>query len=415
MKKIRVFSTLGCFLLLFILRSNESAYAQVQSQQSATSTSGNFELKNKDRVVFLGNSIFENDLQFSYLEFALSSRWPHSDVRFRNIGWTGDNVFGDARTYVTKPPTSYETLISQITKTKPTIVFVAYGGIESQEGKAGLPRFREGMNQLLDQIDKLGAKSILLSPIEQMGGATPEYIAQRNQDIKLYSDEIKAISAARKKQFIDVLTPLKDYNQKTSLSENGIHLNETGYYVLAEAIEKALGLTSNLAPLEINVGKQGVETKLTVRESGDKKDITSYKFAVEPAYLPLPIPAGTKLGEGQKIKVTGLKKGFYALTINGEEVLSASAQKWAEGLEIKQGDSYNQSHQLRELITKKNELFFYQYRPQNRTYILGFRSYEQGRHSVGLDELSLIIHWLESQIATSVVPKAQIFQLKEIK
>ena len=37
--------------------------------------------------------------------------------------------------------------------TKPTILIVGYGANESWEGEAGLPRFREGMNRLLDALE----------------------------------------------------------------------------------------------------------------------------------------------------------------------------------------------------------------------------------------------------------------------
>jgi hypothetical protein len=60
-------------------------------------------------------------------------------------------------------------------------------------------------------------------------------------------------------------------------------------------------------------------------------------------------------------------------------------------------------------------LFFQQYRPQNKTYILGFRSYEQGRHAKGLEELSIIITWLEGQIALNRLPKSKIYQLSPVK
>lgn len=82
---------------------------------------------------------------------------------------------------------------------------------------------------------------------------------------------------------------------------------------------------------------------------------------------------------------------------------------------ITQGPDFNQVAQLREMIIKKNEQFFFQYRPLNRTYILGFRSYEQGRHAKGLEEQSLIIKWLEGQIALHSLPKSRVYQLSPVK
>jgi hypothetical protein len=113
--------------------------------------------------------------------------------------------------------------------------------------------------------------------------------------------------------------------------------------------------------------------------------------------------------------VAGLKKGIYALTIDNQLVITASEKKWAEGIAVTQGPAFNQVSQLREMILKKNEQFFFQYRPLNRTYILGFRSYEQGRHAKGLEEQSLIIKWLEGQIALHSSPKSRVYQLSPVK
>jgi hypothetical protein len=38
-------------------------------------------------------------------------------------------------------------------------------------------------------------------------------------------------------------------------------------------------------------------------------------------------------------------------------------------------------NELRDAILEKNRLFFNQWRPQNETYITGFRKHEQGRHA----------------------------------
>jgi hypothetical protein len=101
--------------------------------------------------------------------------------------------------------------------------------------------------------------------------------------------------------------------------------------------------------------------------------------------------------------------------VDGENVVTASGKEWSGGVEIRQGGPINQANQLRQLILKKNELFFHQYRPLNRTYIIGFRSYEQGRHVKGLEDLGIIIGWLESQIDGVRRPKSNVYQLTPLK
>lgn len=418
MRKITVSTTLGYILLLFITFLNEIVFAQNKPQSVNEASKATFELKNGDRVVFLGNSLFENDLQYGYLELALTTRWPDRDVTYRNIGWSGDDVFGDARSYFTNPPTAYDLLIEQITKAKPTIVFIAYGGIEAQEGEAGLPRFNEGLNKLLDKIDGLGAKAILLSPIPIMSAGSPENLATRNKNLELYATAIAKAATARGKQFIDIFNPLQEINKNVKLSDNGFHLNETGYYYLATTLENNLGLASPLKEaITINVSKHRIEASAPAKMIDVGKDIANFKFTIYEEYLPLMLPkqnAGI-VDNVRLLKVTGLKKGFYTLTANDAQVITASAKKWEEGVAIKQGASFSQASQLREMIVKKNDLFFQQYRPLNRTYIIGFRSYEQGRHKQGLEDLNFIITWLEGQIALHRMPKSIVYQLTPLK
>ncbi len=56
-----------------------------------------FELKDGDRVVFVGSTLIEREQRYGYWEAALTRRWPDRNITFRNLGWSGDTVWGDAR------------------------------------------------------------------------------------------------------------------------------------------------------------------------------------------------------------------------------------------------------------------------------------------------------------------------------
>lgn len=407
MRKEKVLTTIGCFLL-FIVFSYDISIAQ-----NKTSTENEaFSLKNGDRVVFLGNSLFEDDFQFGTLELALTTRFPDKEVTFRNLGWSGDDVFGDARGNFTKPPSAYELFFQHITKAEPTVVFLAFGGVESQEGEEGLPRFKDGLNKLLDKLDQLGAKSILLSPIPFISGDSSQILAGRNTRIELYSAEMAKVAAARGKKYVDVYKPISDISKKVTITEDGVHLNETGYYYLAGALEKGLGLAERTQSASIAVAKT------TANATGAAKivEVTkegAVKFTLEEKYLPFTLSDGSE--GGSSLKVSGLKKGVYVLKTNGEIVATASAKAWQDGVVIKQGPSFTTEKEVREMINRKNELFFFQYRPLNETYITGFRRYEQGRHVKGLEEQDILIKWIEGLIALKRAPKANVYQLELVK
>jgi len=408
MKKITLSTKFGYVLLLFF------TMPFIVPAQNQAGKDGGFELKDGDRVVFLGNSLFESD-KSGYLEFALTTRWPDKRVTFRNLGWEGDNVFGQARSHFTNPPTAYETLMLQITAAKPTVIFIAYGGVESQDGEAGRDKFKEGLNKLLDKTDELGAKAILLSPIPVFSGIPADVLESRNKDLQLYTNDITDVAKAREKQFIDIYNPMANFQKQTKISEDGVHLNEAGYYLLATALEQGLGLASQSQAVNIQVVKSGLEVVAPVKIS--RGEAQQRKFTIEESYLPLPLPAAElpEIAQKRTIKISGLKKGFYTLTADSAPVITASAKSWEAGVEIRQRGVFDQAGQVRDLIKKKNDLFFQQYRPWNETYITGFRAYEQGRHKEGLVDLGPIMVWLENQIYLNSRPKSIVYQIVTVK
>lgn len=56
------------------------------------------------------------------------------------------------------------------------------------------------------------------------------------------------------------------------------------------------------------------------------------------------------------------------------------------------------SPELEELVARKNSFFFQRYRPQNITYLLGFRRYEQGQNARELEQLDRLVAETERKI-----------------
>ena len=56
-----------------------------------------FELRDGDRVVLLGGTFIEREQQYGYLEAGLLSHFPGRKITVRNLGWSGDTVWGEAR------------------------------------------------------------------------------------------------------------------------------------------------------------------------------------------------------------------------------------------------------------------------------------------------------------------------------
>src|SRR5690606_20500835 len=99
---------------------------------------------------------------------------------------------------------------------------IAYGGVESQKGEAGVGEFVKGLGAILDSVDALGAQSILLSTIPVKLAGNPENTIAQNKNLRLYADAIAAVASKRKKRFVDIYTPIAE-NTNTLFLANGIH------------------------------------------------------------------------------------------------------------------------------------------------------------------------------------------------
>ncbi|MDB6029309.1 MAG: hypothetical protein JWM68_5532 [Verrucomicrobiales bacterium] len=216
-----------------------------------------FELRDGDRVAFIGDTLLEREQYSGYIELALASHFPNRTVSFRNLGWSADSPKGDSRYSLSKTQAGHEpageawTLFQeQIALVKPTVVFLGYGMANSFEGEQGLVKFKGDLNSLIDTIQQQASgtkvRFVMLSPIrhENLGAPLPSPTAH-NAQLALYTKVVQEVAAQRGFPFVSLFDDLKiEWKSKAGhpLTDNGIHLNEKGYQRAAKVIEKSLGL-----------------------------------------------------------------------------------------------------------------------------------------------------------------------------
>lgn len=378
-------------------------------------------LADGDRVVFLGNTFVERDQTHGYIETLLTARFPNKNVTFRNLGWSGDTVFGEARAAFDPVPEGFKRLREHVLALKPTLLIIGYGMNESFAGEAGLERFIKGLNTLLDAVKPTGAKIILIGPIrhENMGRPLPDP-ASHNSALKLYNDAIAGVANDRGYQFIDLFDALPARPHALPgerLTDNGIHLTSYGYWHAAQAVAKALKLEPVVWKATLDhSGKVELErgTKLSkIEPRGD-----GLRFEAQDAMLPgLPIAHDApdhgvaSWGPMPVLKVTGLKPGRYELLIDGTLAGVAEAETWAAGLPVLHAPQYEQAEKLRQATIKKNLLYFYRWRPQNETYLFGFRKHEQGQNAREIPLFDPLVAAEEKTIGELRVPVTHVYEL----
>ena len=92
----------------------------------------------------MGDALIERDASHGYLETVLTARYPERQISFRNLGWSGDTVYGHARAGFGTPADGFKQLEGHILSLKPTVILAGYGMTDSFDGEAGLPRFVGG-------------------------------------------------------------------------------------------------------------------------------------------------------------------------------------------------------------------------------------------------------------------------------
>ncbi len=280
-------------------------------------------LKSGDRVVLVGNTLFERARLYGQLETTLQiAAGPSvSGITLRNLGWSGDSVFGDARSYFGPPAEGRDRLTRNLGETKPSVVLLSYGteaAMSVDQGwtddaphaaasAGGLEPSRQlflnGYQALIEQVRSAsgeGLREIVLispPPLENLGAPLPDQ-TENNRRLASFRDGIRELAKKNSLRFVDLFAALggdafKGEIAKPALTEDGVHYSEAGQAVVARELAKGLGYSEG-ALIDRNL----------------------------PAY-----------------------------------------------------------EELKSLIIEKDRLFFHRWRPANETYLFLFRKHEQGQNA----------------------------------
>ncbi len=380
-----------------------------------------FSLKDGDRVVLLGSTIIEREQRYGYWELMLTRRYPDKNIIFRNLGWSGDTVFGHARASFGSTADGFRLLKDHVAATRPTVILVAYGTNEAFEGEAGLPKFQQGLNTLLDALAPNKARTWLLSPppLENLGKPLPDPTAQ-NRNIKLYRDAIEETAKKRGLGFLDLGTIFENAKQRSSgspLTDNGMHPTAFGYWRTAPLLEEKLGLGNDRWFIAID----GDGTVARAVGAGVAQIKTKpVRFTTTDRVVPMPpLPADLMPRAAEKLdrrlSISGLPAGKHRLLIDGKEVATATAAEWGEGVRIERCPEFEQAEKLRAAIIEKNRQYFHRWRPQNETYLFGFRKQEQGKNAVEIPQFDPFVAKYEEEIAKLRAPVPHTYEIAPVR
>ncbi len=228
-----------------------------------------FEFKNEDSIVFLGSTVIEREQRYGWLETGLRLALAEKKVSVRNLGWSGDTVFGHARSYFGPPEEGIQRLSAHLEMLKPDVVVLCYGTELAHEGLSGLPAFLSGYRSLLDLVREKSpdVRFVIVAPppLETLAPPLPDQ-APANKNLASLRDALGKFAGSQNAFFVDTFQAMggmpKPGRTEKPLTENGIHYTEAGYQKLASEVVKSLGLkTPDVSPPAIDSLRKAIIAK----------------------------------------------------------------------------------------------------------------------------------------------------------
>ncbi|MFP6700350.1 MAG: GDSL-type esterase/lipase family protein [Planctomycetaceae bacterium] len=377
-----------------------------------------FQFQDDDRIVLIGNTLVERAQRFGYLETALLARLAPLKLTFRNLGWSGDTVFAESRGIFDNPAKGYQRLLQHVARLKPTVLILGYGSNESFDGPKGLPRFLEQYRKLIADLKSRSEPSarvvILTLPPQQLPGlrrldttrlfstkpnraaeATPRFsrffidsTVARNRQINQFNTDLANFARHNRLAVLDLNAPFQRLQSQRPSEDrllftvDGRALDATGYQILASAV------IDQLYPLG----------SLTVHLADNQPPRVTGPLAIQRAsYRDGQLVLATRPGRFV-LRVHGLAKKRYTLKINQQDFGNVSAKELSAGISPSVSNPPDGLAKLREAVIAKNRLYFHRWRPQNTTYLFGFRKHEQGNNAKEIAQFEKLVAENETEI-----------------
>jgi lysophospholipase L1-like esterase len=355
--------TATLFALLFLLLAG-----QLPAQQPRE-----FFFKNGDRIVFLGDSITEQYQYSSTMELYLTTRFPKWDLTFLNAGISGDTAGGGANRFA-----------NHILADKPTAVTINFGMNDGGYGGFDQKRcdsFVKNTETMLEMAKKAGVRVAVVSPNAVDRRVNEKFKLYLETQKQFYAplkeaaarhgaahvDQYGITRAALEKMETDKADAVKPFG-------DGFHTSSPGGLLMAHAILTGLNAPAAVSDAAIDA-KAGQAKANACKVEKLKATDKGVSFERLDDALPLPIqkdwvsllPYMNQLKDlnWYGLKVTGLAAGKYAVTIDGKEVASYTAEQLAEGVNLGNlttGPIYDQSQKVWSAINDKNKLVHQRFR-----------------------------------------------------
>ena len=241
---------------------------------SANAEPARFSLKDGDRVLFIGDTFFEREVDYGHLETALTAAYADRRVTFRNLGWAADTPMGKARASFdwNKPEESWlKRVQEQVAITKPSVAVLSYGMTAALEladtptpeaRAAHLAKFITDTGRLMTAIGEASGQPVrfvLFTPIQQQG-ERPD--SNRSKALSEVAEALAALGKSSGSPVVDILGATRRISMLRMVTyESPVILNETGYRMLADRLPELLGIQAPAKGADTGLLRSAIQHK----------------------------------------------------------------------------------------------------------------------------------------------------------
>lgn len=206
------------------------ATAPLPGDAEGVATALPLELKPGDRIMLIGNTLFERSGEFAHFEAMLQRAYPDHRLVVRHLAWSADEIDQQPR------PANFASTQQHLLHEGADVIFAAFGFNESFAGEEGLEDFRRRLGDYLAVLKTKafngasGPRIILVSPIANENVAGVAAGEMNNRRIAVYVKVMGEVAKEQQVGFVDVFeeTARGMESPGGDLTINGIHLNEPG-------------------------------------------------------------------------------------------------------------------------------------------------------------------------------------------
>jgi lysophospholipase L1-like esterase len=320
-----------------------------------------------DRIVFLGDSITEQYQYSTDIELYLTTRFPDWNLTFLNAGIGGDTANGGAGRFQ-----------SHVLDEKPTTITINFGMNDAGYGKFDPARNKQYVEKtaaMLEMAKNAGVRVALLSPnaVDRRGRENFKVYVETQKE---FYAPLKDLAAQYGNSFVDQYAVTRAALEKMEADKadkvvpfgDGFHTASPGGLFMAHAILTGLGAPAKISNVTISAGAKdgqadGCKIDELVFSSGsvsfDRID-NAIPIPVQKDWVSL-LPYVNNLSDLNYygLTVKHLPAGNYSITVDGSEVMKASADDLAKGVNLgnaTSGPIWEQGNKVFQAINAKNQI-----------------------------------------------------------